>query len=128
MSDRFKFRAKRPKADYWVIGGLHYNSDLELCITDISNDEAMCYIIDPETVGQCTGLKDKNGTLIFEGDIVRNQCGYVRFIRFSDTQAMFKISCGKKFGVDAYFPSDFHIFGYEIIGNIHENKELLEQV
>lgn len=77
--------------------------------------------VDPETVGQCTGLKDMNGKWIFEGDIV--QIGEENGkIEYSETEAMFQV-------VFDVWCTDFdHYFGtdFEVIGNIHDNPELLE--
>ena len=80
-----------------------------------------CYEVDPETVGQFTGLFDKNGKRIFEGDIVlyRNEsAGVVSFVdgafgvRFGDgTSAMFLC-----------FAAEHSV----IIGNIHDDKELVK--
>ena len=79
--------------------------------------------VDPETVGQFTGLTDKNGKKIFEGDIVRNG-NYTMIVVLYDFHAAFMLA----FRVDGdYFEaiSNSHIY-LEVIGNIHDNPELLE--
>lgn len=77
--------------------------------------------VDPETVGQFTGLTDKNGRKIFEGDIIRHkgECGLVGY---SYDYGMFEVDFDYCF---ADF-SDISASNCEVIGNAHDNPELLE--
>ena len=69
---------------------------------------------------QCTGLKDKNGRLIYEGDIVwTDEDGYCH-IRWDNELAQFFVATEEYYTFDNIFPSEM-----EVIGNIHENPELL---
>lgn len=147
MNNRFLFRGKRKDNGEWVYGNLinnaFFNNDgfpisyildtdnIEYdCWTDIA-EQINDFEVIPETVGQCTGLRDKNGKLIFEGDIIRTK-KYGRVIEHSTVSDydIFRITY-----VSAVFRLEsirraFNLVGnsadYEVIGNIHDNPELLE--
>ena len=82
----------------------------------------------PETVGQYTGLTDKNGKRIFEGDICRNtKTGEIVSVKWHGTMAGYVWSKRKEKSYLFDFGELFRAYDkYEIIGNIHDNPELLK--
>nr|WP_316613937.1 YopX family protein [uncultured Ruminococcus sp.] len=77
--------------------------------------------VNPDTVGQYTGLTDKNGKKIFEGDIAKNPINDGIFVvKYKNSLACF-------LGISIHGnPSTGLCSGFEVIGNIHDNPELLE--
>lgn len=120
------FRGKCMDNGEWVKGfyvcvpDTHYimTGKFDSLTNGIINSEA--YKVDPSTIGQFTGLEDKLGTKIFEGDVI-DDLGVEYIVVFNSDYAQFR---GKFDGWNAEIS---HIASRcEVIGNIHDNPELLE--
>ena len=123
------FRGKTEKGE-WVQGDLSQHTTGKKFIR-CKNKNALCsYEVIPETIGQYTGLTDKNGKKIFEGDIL--QFDYIGKNLGVNGIAFVSFQNGK-FGVEWGYHKEFVCLdGFanttlEVIGNIHDNPELLER-
>ena len=124
------FRGKTESSKRWVVGDLLQWSDGEMCICENRNHfEKDKYRVIPETVGQYTGLTDKNGKKIFEGDIVAGALIWQEkrkngLVAFKDGSFGLMWYRG---GVEQFnaFTSMCNV-EYEVIGNIHDNPDLLK--
>lgn len=74
-------------------------------------------------IGQYTGLKDKNGTKIFEGDIIKINEQYTRVVRYSEVKASF-VTCDENQWIG--YLKDYDEHPIRVIGNIYDNPELLK--
>ena len=146
MNDRYLYRAKRTDNGEWVEGNLVWSDDADddykaiIIPTTDSNMftkggargdlgfENWCRV-DPSTICQCTGLKDKNGKLIWENDIMvahlddsfPEDATYTRVVW--DNNGF----CTKEQGSEDISPLDkFDQEHFEVCGNIFDNPELLE--
>lgn len=133
MNERYICRGKRKDNGEWIEGYLYitHNNEYEIGKYDEEiNIERMTYIVIPETVIQCTGMKDKNGRLIFEGDLLRftnsdnEQSIYKVF--YDDVYAGYRIQEMGLGGLDEMSNWEDSREYFEVIGNIHDNPELLE--
>lgn len=80
----------------------------------------------PETVMQYTGLKDKNGEEIYEGDVVRNEEHPERFV-MKEEEGGGCGCCSRETVYGWYFPGYSTPESSEVIGNIYENPELMQK-
>ena len=119
MEMEYYFRGKSKFNGEWFFGNL-FDKDTT-GRTHITTTTCGCLDIDTETVGQFTKIKDKNGKKIFEGDIYRmgdNNILYV--VVFHDSGFI-----GNQIGSSSYSGLKYWKDDIEVIGNIHDNKELL---
>jgi len=131
MNTRYMFRGKRVDDGEWVIGQISHYGDSLVIIGEIVewDEEYTChewwYKVNSDTVGQCTGLKDKNGKLIFEGDILnwKNEYWGVEWVGDMCKLELSKYRNGKL--QDAYCLNCEHEEDAVIIGNIYDNPRLL---
>lgn len=136
------FRGKRVDNGEWV-EGIYYKQTKDYGDPSVQHyiivstevlyfDQALEYYeVIPETVGQYTGLKDKDGRKIFEGDVAQ----YVGIFKKDFYEITFNngsfctrdIICQEDYGT-SFDDSEFGMDGdmLEVIGNIHDNPELLE--
>lgn len=127
MEDRYLFKAKH--FEEWHIGNIVKEPD-GLYIRDIK-EKVMAYIDDESTICQCTGLKDKNGKLIWENDVVgfwdtystengQAEMDCIGKVVWDDETISFQVT--NRLSAESYEVLD----ECSVIGNIFDNPELLE--
>ena len=158
MEDRYLFKAKRLNNGEWVIGNLITNVFFRLgqsipyilcpdkaeydCFEDFTEENGI-FEVRPDTICQCTGLRDKNGKLIWENDILDGFTypymsdgvhNYYVEVCWCTNVPSFGI-CTQKYpeskvaGISAGMTElmeDWNSNDWEVIGNIFDNPELLE--
>ena len=126
------FRGKRKDNGKWIEGYLFKIWDKAYILWGTTNDIPNMIEVIPETVGQYTGLTDKNGTRIFEGDILQVCRGNdidTGYVLYDERMASYSISVTKNeclLFIDWFIAKqeDNRVW-IEVIGNIHDNPELL---
>lgn len=123
MEDRYLFKAKRADNGEWVTGSLITCEDgtYKIATSYIDGDTNMAilicaYDVDKDTICQCTGLRDKNGKLIWENDILRYKwrgISKIDVVKYAPPMFTYSKVARWNLGAD------------EVIGNIFDNPELL---
>lgn len=134
MSREILFRGKRKDNGEWVYGDLIVERfgntphihwfEYSSCVLDRQIE------VITETVGQFTGLTDKNGKKLFEGDIVKTKYGRLCFVEWRSTPCFygFDLSVFANWNTLDKAPSGWDLYvpeNLEVVGNIHDNAELL---
>jgi len=111
----------------WVYGGYAKDCSGTVHIYDPMRARRMVRV-DPSTVGQYTGLTDKAGKRIFEGDIIRGPGSRMQtdlfVIRWSGPGCGFTAGEGKRMWPNL---NQATVAGYEVVGNVYDNPELLKE-
>lgn len=141
MENRYLYKAKRIDNGEWVDGFYVKGSDMygkethvifETDAIFFSHGETDGFAeINPSTICQCTGLKDKNGKLIWENDIFQctdeTMVTQKDLIEYNETHASFVRLCNtEKLGLQYLWIDEATCSHGEVIGNIFDNPELLE--
>ena len=138
MESRYLYRAKRVDNGIWVYGLPSYKQGGKIGEIEVwDGADTTLYAVDPSTVCQCTGLKDKNGKLIWENDILHNGNYFV--VKWNAPCARFDIVLNNSHNIPIgkwepmicdWKNNDFKEYrkavDYEVIGNTFDNPELLE--
>lgn len=126
MTREIKFRGKKFCQDEWIYGSLITRGERGADGNFIDTGRGECYPLQQDTIGQFTGLHDKDGKEIYEGDIVRTLVSrlnatknkqYRNFVIRYDAPHFWN-------GYDTLLMSEWRM---EVIGNIYDNPELLKE-
>lgn len=127
MNREILFRGKRTDNGEWVEGYLcecHHKDTgkYDYAIQEMFENGYIMHEVIPETVGQYTGLTDKNGKKIFEGDICKHRSNYsgntvISVVTYTDGHFLALVCENSGFELSEKL---------EVIGNIHDNPELME--
>ena len=125
MKREIKFRSKRLDNGEWVEGSLLQDDYGTCMIVEFADHHEQWHEVDPETVGQFTGMKDKNSVDIYEDDIIGGSNGSINGIPWPFSLHIQWNDKACEFNTPNWGYMDSTHY-YEVIGNIHDNPELLK--
>ena len=131
MNNRYLFRAKRIDNGEWIVGDLSHHKTGKVFVKPLNGSAISTCEVDKDTICQCTGLKDKNGNLIWENDVVgfwdtystengQAEMDCIGKVVWDDETISFQVT--NRLSSDSYEVID----ECSVIGNIFDNPELLE--
>lgn len=126
MENRYLYRGKRKDNGEWVVGDLVHSVYKigDTCVGQYGNEVGM-HNVDPSTICQCTGLKDKNGKLIWENDVIR--CNYeTSIVKWEKSEWRIKWIDEAVWRRDLDYWVNESKREVNVVGNIFDNPELLE--
>lgn len=124
MNREIKFRGKRLSTRKWVYGSLIQWKDGTMIIITENREDHSEFYVNPDTVGQYTGLKDRNGKEVYEGDLLSSD-GIECEVAYDEYRASFHLIIDKIKG-STPLGDMMRSFGLQVIGNRWDNPELLE--
>ena len=116
MMRNILFRGKRVDNGKWTEGYFFKSWDKVFLLWGMTGDCPNMEEVVPETVGQFTGLTDKNGKKIFEGDIVESPHGTQGVVEWQNAECAFLVNIGDDWQTMDDCP-------YEVVGNIYDKEE-----
>lgn len=139
MENRCLYRGKQINNGEWVVGNRLDTQDGRVAICKTSgNWKGICPCI-PDTICQCTGLKDDDGTLIFENDVLSlkdeiSKCEWKAVVKFGNPNSEYTwgwqlvpiTECDANKDILMWVETEMGYMYCEVIGNTIDNPELLE--
>ena len=125
MKREILFRGKKSNGR-WVYGSLVVSENIKPAIyyefgKGLVKRLDWCYVT-PDTIGQYTGLKDKNRVKIFEGDIISIGDPNIKYITMWRNDGF----CAKQIGASSYIGLTYWASDIEVLGNVIDNPELIK--
>ncbi len=117
-----KFRGKRVDNGEWMYGYYYWDGKFPFIIVN-NEDRYVFFGVIPETVGEYTGLKDKNGKEIYKGSLIKIVDEIFEVVWHFNRWVIKSVKTGR---IKEFRKIDVTAF-YEIIGNIHDDPEMMEQ-